>query len=73
KYQKLVKSAYASDKSVFNQLALAIEGKYGDKSGEIDLTVESNDELIAVLQVFEIYRLGKIFGNSFELLKPHGL
>ncbi|KAF0521895.1 hypothetical protein F8M41_015671 [Gigaspora margarita] len=45
KYQKLVKSAYASDKAVLNQLALAIEGKYGDKSGEIDLTVESNGNL----------------------------
>ncbi|KAF0552647.1 acid protease [Gigaspora margarita] len=42
KYQKLVRSAYASDKAVLSQLALAIEGKYGDESGEIDLTVESD-------------------------------
>ncbi|RIB08300.1 aspartic peptidase domain-containing protein [Gigaspora rosea] len=40
KYQKLVKTAYASDKDVLNQLELAISGKSGGKTGEVDLTVE---------------------------------
>ncbi|KAF0552601.1 acid protease [Gigaspora margarita] len=42
KYQKLVKAAYASDKAVLNQLELAIAGKSGGKTGQVDLTVETN-------------------------------
>ncbi|CAG8586375.1 24554_t:CDS:2, partial [Dentiscutata erythropus] len=39
KYQKLVESAYASDKAVLKKLELAKQGKAGD--GEIDLTAET--------------------------------